>query len=236
MGRFLSPNGPGFTLAEVLITLGIIGIISAMTIPALISEYRQKALDNNFKLAYSYINNAHRGAQVSLGYFPRCYYGMQGGKAIFDGCKEYSELFLSQFKIIKTCENNALSNGCVPKYKSWEEVKKENEPDLSDEDIEVEMSGCGNLGKVLFSRYPAYYLANGMIIMPGAGAERLASNLIIDINGVQGPNKWGYDLFYVYLYYDTKKIFVVNDAGGCMPVEKGGNMFSYKAKELFGQN
>ncbi|MFI3300205.1 MAG: type II secretion system protein, partial [Candidatus Gastranaerophilales bacterium] len=36
---------PAFTLAEVLITLGIIGVVSAMTIPNLISNYQYKALD-----------------------------------------------------------------------------------------------------------------------------------------------------------------------------------------------
>ncbi|MFI3301109.1 MAG: type II secretion system protein [Candidatus Gastranaerophilales bacterium] len=34
-----------FTLAEVLITLGIIGVVSAMTIPNLVSNYQYKALD-----------------------------------------------------------------------------------------------------------------------------------------------------------------------------------------------
>ena len=32
----------GFTLAEVLITLGIIGVVAALTIPALIGNYQKK--------------------------------------------------------------------------------------------------------------------------------------------------------------------------------------------------
>ncbi|MFI3300120.1 MAG: type II secretion system protein, partial [Candidatus Gastranaerophilales bacterium] len=35
----------GFTLAEVLITLGIIGVVSAMTLSSLVSNYQYKALD-----------------------------------------------------------------------------------------------------------------------------------------------------------------------------------------------
>lgn len=34
----------GFTLAEVLVTLGIIGIVAAMTIPMLISKYQKGLL------------------------------------------------------------------------------------------------------------------------------------------------------------------------------------------------
>lgn len=37
-----------FTLAEVLITLGIIGVVAAMTIPNLISNYKAKRLRTQF--------------------------------------------------------------------------------------------------------------------------------------------------------------------------------------------
>lgn len=33
-----------FTLAEVLITLGIIGVVAAMTMPVLISNYRESVI------------------------------------------------------------------------------------------------------------------------------------------------------------------------------------------------
>ena len=35
-------NKKGFTLAEVLITLGIIGVVAALTIPGLIANHRKK--------------------------------------------------------------------------------------------------------------------------------------------------------------------------------------------------
>ena len=38
-----------FTLAEVLITLGIIGVVAAMTMPALIANHRQAVLKTQFK-------------------------------------------------------------------------------------------------------------------------------------------------------------------------------------------
>ncbi len=39
----------GFTLAEILITLGIIGIVAAMTIPTLISNYKKKEYSTKIK-------------------------------------------------------------------------------------------------------------------------------------------------------------------------------------------
>ena len=42
-----------FTLAEVLITLGIIGIVAAMTMPMLVRDYRKLVLENLFKKGYS---------------------------------------------------------------------------------------------------------------------------------------------------------------------------------------
>mgnify|MGYP002520619939 CR=1 FL=1 len=43
----------GFTLAEVLITLGIIGVVAAMTIPNLINNYKAHRLRSQFLKSYS---------------------------------------------------------------------------------------------------------------------------------------------------------------------------------------
>ncbi len=48
----------GFTLAEVLITLGIIGIVAAMTIPTLIAKVQHIQYRVSYKKAYSVINQA----------------------------------------------------------------------------------------------------------------------------------------------------------------------------------
>ena len=49
----------GFTMAEVLITLGIVGIIAAMTLPQLIKNYQHKVLQTQFKKAYTKIQEAY---------------------------------------------------------------------------------------------------------------------------------------------------------------------------------
>ena len=48
----------GFTLAEVLITLGIIGVVAAMTLPALVGKYKEKQRVTQLQKAYSILNQA----------------------------------------------------------------------------------------------------------------------------------------------------------------------------------
>ena len=47
-----------FTLAEVLITLGIIGIVAALTIPTLIQTYTNNVVETRLKKVYSVMNQA----------------------------------------------------------------------------------------------------------------------------------------------------------------------------------
>ena len=47
-----------FTLAEVLITLGIIGVVAAMTLPALITNYKEKQTVSQLKKFYSTLSQA----------------------------------------------------------------------------------------------------------------------------------------------------------------------------------
>ncbi len=48
-----------FTLAEVLITLGVIGIVAAMTLPTLIANYQKKVVETKVKTFYSKLNQAY---------------------------------------------------------------------------------------------------------------------------------------------------------------------------------
>lgn len=48
----------GFTLAEILITLGIIGVVAAMTMPSLIANHRKKEVGTKLAKIYSAMNQA----------------------------------------------------------------------------------------------------------------------------------------------------------------------------------
>ena len=47
-----------FTLAETLITLGVIGIVAALTLPSIIANYQKKILKNRFKKMYRELTQA----------------------------------------------------------------------------------------------------------------------------------------------------------------------------------
>ena len=51
-------NKKGFTLAEVLITLGIIGVVAALTIPTLIQNYKKREVETSLEKIYTTVNQA----------------------------------------------------------------------------------------------------------------------------------------------------------------------------------
>lgn len=57
----------GFTLAEVLITLGIIGVVAAMTMPSLIANHNKRVVETRLKKFYSSINQAIKMAELDYG-------------------------------------------------------------------------------------------------------------------------------------------------------------------------
>ena len=63
----LADKKSAFTLAEVLITLGIIGVVAAMTIPALIQNYKKSVVETRLRKFYSTINQAINLAEIDYG-------------------------------------------------------------------------------------------------------------------------------------------------------------------------
>ena len=68
------PKKCAFTLAEVLITLGIIGVVAAMTIPALIHKFNNKALEAQYKKSVSIISQVIMKAKADYGLEKFAYY------------------------------------------------------------------------------------------------------------------------------------------------------------------
>ena len=225
----------GFTLAEVLITLGIIGVVAAITIPTLISNYKQKTLDNQFKKSYALINQALLNAQGQFGYIPKCYYppGVGSGAYISD-CIDLTTEFLKTLKITKICKDKAYENGCIPEYKGIDDIikeKHENDEDYDEEywqDFATRNCGGFNASRILNEK-TVYVLSDGTILFFFTNDRCII--LAIDINGMKGPNKWGYDLYSLTIRSDGNRFRY--EADGCFSPEEGGKTFAQRYAEVF---
>ena len=83
-----------FTLAEVLITLGIIGVVAAMTMPSLMQNYKRQQATARIKKFVSVINQALISAENDLG--PREDWVIEGA-ASAEGNSDYAYNFLNTY-------------------------------------------------------------------------------------------------------------------------------------------
>jgi prepilin-type N-terminal cleavage/methylation domain-containing protein len=183
-----------FTLAEVLITLGIIGIVAAITLPTLVAQYKEKVLLGQFKKAYSTLQQAHNRIYYEFDMtVPECAY--VGSVISTSDCHKVKSLLPKVLKVIKTCENNAYPNGCIPEYDGYGELYREQVyPDLSEDEVNDKLKVLyGFLKNNILYNNPAYVLEDGTIII--LYASSYPNIMAVDINGKKAPNKWGYDLF-----------------------------------------
>ena len=88
-------NKNAFTLAEVLITLGIISIVASMTLPAVVSKYKEKVLVERLKQTYSIFSQAYLRAIQENGPADSWDIGeaititMEGAEKLYDIFSEY---------------------------------------------------------------------------------------------------------------------------------------------------
>lgn len=112
----------GFTLAEVLITLGIIGVVAALTLPALIQKNNNKVVETRLMKFYSAINQAVKMAEVDYGDKKIWYQDVEGaalddeGKPVpgsSEAEKWFNKYLAPYLKITKT---DTLANGAFIVY------------------------------------------------------------------------------------------------------------------------
>lgn len=164
----------GFTLAEVLITLGIVGIVASMTIPILMNQTNETELKTSYKKAFSIAsqawlnmvgNNENVDLPTSSNLTPKLinfYY------------------FKSYFKITKEC-GTVTSTGTV---------------------TTADISDCWATNELYGGSYPNK--ATGIAFIDNAGISwaladavggGTSNTIMVDVNGNKGPNKMGQDVF-----------------------------------------
>lgn len=178
-----------FTLAEVLITLAIIGVIAALTLPGLINNIQNQENINSLKKAYAdlsaatkYVINNNGGDMTNL-----C--GQHGITAdgqcndVGDGSDNLTNLYTKYLHSIKYCSSTSGDNSCWYGY----DIKN-----LSSTCTWAQSNGFVGPSKLILNNgmlVAFFYRFNNCDDVIGCGT------ITVDVNGFKEPNRWGYDVF-----------------------------------------
>ena len=161
-------NKNGFTMSEVLITLGVIGVVSAMTMPSVIKNYQKHKTVNQLKKAYTVLNQALKMSELDND-------TVQNWSKIEEiGITDYTNKYWKPYlKVIKTCKS---FKGCDYKDNTpWQNANKTN----------IAITGGSDF---------CIFTNDGMLIFFRKYLDGNAT-VFVDLNGTQLPNKLGNDLF-----------------------------------------
>ncbi|MDR1327511.1 MAG: prepilin-type N-terminal cleavage/methylation domain-containing protein [Heliobacteriaceae bacterium] len=205
----------GFTLAEVLITLGIIGVVAALVLPALIKDIKYKDYATARKRALSIIGEGVRIITIN------------GSISDSADAQDFVENQLKkQIKMLKTCDNDNLRKCGIEtdanKIKSMSETPmtmpvKLHELAAGMASGVTTKTNTPSYGFVMANGYSVnlFYNPNCMQDDPEAnhyGQDRVCVNAIYDMNGLAKPNQIGQDIgFVTVLYPDQTSIAYAPD-------------------------
>lgn len=178
-----------FTLAEVLITLGIIGVVAALTIPTLVNNYRKKQFETGLKKEYSVLLQA-------LDMYKQDNETPLKKEDTDQSHGEFKNKIKPYLKILVDCgdeqagkyEAKCVQNGYYTQDKKY--TYKTYSGNIANEDLFDD-------GQIILND-GSHLLFENM----GNGSDVFVS---IDVNGYNKlPNKWGEDVFTFQLMNDGK--------------------------------
>lgn len=175
----------GFTLAEVLITLGIIGIVAAITIPLLIANQQKKATVTKLQRAISVINQVYRLSDDDN--------GVLTAEQIAElGIDKYFETYLAPYiKVSANCTKKYQTCGYTSSY-PFKTIQ--GNPSV----LRLTSKTSDRIGILTMDGF--MYL----IVAYFSGNKNKTYNALIyvDLNGGKGPNRFGKDFFTLERDYD----------------------------------
>ena len=182
-----------FTLAEVLITLGIIGVVAAMTMPSLITNYRVKETVSKLKKVNTTFNNAFLQAKEENGEISD--WGLSNSTLDTDtddgsiansnyGRDKFLEILSRHLKTISMCKYS--DNSCEIYRPTNLQGDIDNSDSYSNRLVLADGTIIGHL-----------YLNNTACNTNwGSGAlSQSCGSFKVDLNGSKKPNMYGKDIF-----------------------------------------
>lgn len=174
----------GFTLAETLITLGIIGVVAAISIPALMNKTNNAELKAQYKKVYSDLTQATMDIISE-----------NGGTLVgaFSSSTNMKNTYKEHLSVAKDCEEGASEGICwhtFGTYKSFNGVDAVNS-DQSKRPALVLNNGA----LVSFQRSESPIYLGDDNCTATCGSTLRCGWLLIDVNGFKKPNIVGKDIF-----------------------------------------
>ncbi len=215
----------GFTLAEILITLAIIGIVAAITLPSLLVNVNEKAWDAQKKALHARLAQAI-GQMNTLGGYGSYVVG-EGGTATTDTAAEsfILDALSKVYKINNVCGPDKLSSCGLPASITTLNNSTMTFPTKMSELNAKLLQNVGTIGSSdgsnVDTKAAAFETVNGESIAvfynPHCGSDssvahyaqnKMCVNFLYDLNGAEGPNQVGKDVGYITALYRKNPVVV----------------------------
>ena len=187
-----------FTLSEVLITIGIIGVVSALTIPQLMTAYKKHVIATSLKKGISVINQTIKQSEAE-----------NGEMETWDKTTT-QDIFIDKYirpymRLVATCPDVITDCGYKQDNNVWRYSNNKHyvNPNFNNRIPFLTMDS------ILYTF--AYVQAGGYL---NGDNDR---TIYIDINGPKGPNQFGQDVFILYRNEEADSIIPY---GADKPIEE----------------
>ena len=181
-----------FTLAEVLITLAVIGIVAALTLPGLIQNHNEKAWSTAKDLWEKKLTETVRRMNTD---------GVMTGH---DSTEDFMDTFKQYMKVIKTCDNTDINKCYSPKVVT---TGSNEEPMEVETDSLTSASSMGLSDWQTNTNTMSFVVADGTTVIMAyqpecpyadpiedTGSQVSCMGYMVDVNGKKGPNRVGKDI------------------------------------------
>lgn len=181
-----------FTLAEVLITLGIIGIIAEITIPPLMTHINDQVMTVSLIKEMSVIQQAISMATREEGQIDDWYTPPDGGNDFSNAGVAVGAILAKYLKVSKNC---GTSNGCFATAYSY--LSRASSMHTSHG---VTSYYTFNIPNGVAQMILADGSSLAVMVASGGTANIQAMMFFVDVNGLKSPNRVGEDVFEFYVY------------------------------------
>ena len=192
LSHLITSKAAAFTLAEVLITLAVIGIVAALTLPGLIQNHNEKAWSTAKDLWEKKLTETVRRMNTD---------GVMTGH---DTTEDFMNSFKQYMKVIKTCDNTDINKCYSPKVVT---TGSNEEPMEVETDSLTSASSMGLSDWQTNTNTMSFVVADGTTVIMAyqpecpyadpiedTGSQVSCMGYMVDVNGKKGPNRVGKDI------------------------------------------